>query len=86
MSVFKEIRRKDLIWNDDVIVLMTSQHENVAYLRYFVLKTVLKPIRNIDLFFYKTKQIIKMFSNRNQCSVTPDFAPPPPPPKKGFFY
>ena len=44
MSVFREIRRKDLIGNDDVIVLMkfmTSQHGNVTYLRYVVLKTVL---------------------------------------------
>ena len=24
MSVFREIRRKDVIWNDDVVVLMTS--------------------------------------------------------------
>ena len=44
--VFREIKRKALIGNDDVIVfdvikLLTSQHGNVTSLRYVVLKTVL---------------------------------------------
>ena len=41
MSVFREIGRKGLIGNDDVKKFMTSQHGNVTYLRYVVLKTVL---------------------------------------------
>ena len=44
--VFREIKRKALIGNYDVIVfdvikLLTSQHGNVTSLRYSVLKTVL---------------------------------------------
>ena len=41
MSVFREIRRKASIGNDDVMKFMTSQHGNVTYLRYVVLKIVL---------------------------------------------
>ena len=41
---------------DDVMKFMTSEHGNIIYLRYVVLKTVLWPIRNVDLLFYKTKQ------------------------------
>ena len=46
MSVFREIRRKDVIWNDDVVKFMTSQHGNVTYLRYVVLIKPLGQIRS----------------------------------------
>ena len=75
MSVFREIRRKELIGNDDVIVLMTSwnlwRHSMGMSLIY---------VRSFWKLFYSQLEMsicssiklsrIKMLSNRNQYSVT----------------
>ena len=75
MSVFKEIRRKDLIWNDDVIVLKTSwnlwRHRMGMSLIYVMSfwKLFYSQLETLICFSIKLSRT-KMLSNRNQCSVT----------------
>ena len=75
MSVFSEVRRKDLIWNDDVIVLMTSwnlwRHSMGMSLIYVMLfwKLFYSQLEMLICISIKLSRI-KMLSNRNQCSVT----------------
>ena len=75
MSVFREIRRKDLKWNDDVIVLMTSsnlwRHSMGMSLIYVISfwKLVYSQLEMLICISIKLSRF-KMLSNRNQCSVT----------------
>ena len=75
ISVFREIRSKDLIWKDDVIVLMTSwnlwRHSmgmSLIYLMSFW-KLFYSQLEMLICVSIKLSRI-KMFWNRNQCSVT----------------
>ena len=75
MSVFREIRRKYLIWNDNVIVLMTSwnlwRHSMGISLIYVMSfwKLFYSQLEMLICISIKLSRI-KMLSNRNQCSVT----------------
>ena len=75
MSVFSEIRRKDLIWNDDVIVLIMSWN----LWRHSMEMSLIYGMSFWKLFYSQLEMLIcisiklsriKMFSNRNQCPVT----------------
>ena len=74
MSVFREIRRKDLIGNDDVIVLMTSWNlwrpsmgMSLIYVISFW-KLFYSQLQMLICFSIKLSRI-KMLSNKNQRSV-----------------
>ena len=75
ISVFREIRRKDLIWNDDVIVLMTSwnlwRHSMEMSLIYVMSfwKLFYSQLEMLICISIKLSRI-KILSNKNQCSVT----------------
>ena len=74
MSVFREIRRKASIGNDDVIVLMMSWN----LWRHSMRMSLIYVMSFWELFYSQLEMLIcfslklsriKMLSNRNQCSV-----------------
>ena len=68
-SVFREIRRKALIGNDDVIVLMTSWNLWMSHIYVMLFwKLFYSQLERLILFSIKLSRI-KVLSNRNQCSV-----------------
>ena len=72
---FREIKRKALIGNDDVIVLMMSSNlwcHNLGMSLNYVMsfwKLFNRQLEMLICFFIKLSRI-KVLSNRNQCSVT----------------
>ena len=72
---FRQIKRKSLIGNDDVIVLMTSsnlwRHNMGMSLNYVMSfwKLFYRQLEMLICFSIKLSRI-KVLSNRNQCSVT----------------